>query len=61
MVFQVEDKYGKLMSLTLTNFHHFFQLLDVSRNKIKEGQFIKVLCSLIRHFHNLNVTRMFNI
>lgn len=39
----------------LRNLHHLRQLLRVAGNKVQEGQLLKVLSALVRHFHNLVV------
>ena len=42
--------------MLLTNLHHLAELLQVSGYEVQEGEFIKVLGSLVRHLHHLMVT-----
>lgn len=42
-------------SSLLTNLHHLAQLWQISSDEVKECKFVKVLCPLVAHFHNLVV------
>ena len=46
-----------LMKTLHTNLCHFAKFLKISSDEVEERQLVKVLCSLVCHFHNL-LTRM---
>lgn len=39
-----------------SNFHHLAQLVQITRDQIKEGEFVEVLGALVAHFDDLVIT-----
>ena len=37
----------------LGDLHHLLQFLQIPRDQVEEGEFVKVLGSLVAHFHHL--------